>query len=213
VAAKITVLKWIILGVGSVMLVTGCNALGPPKSGFLGDYSGFVKDERHMGVWIYHSPTATYGDYDRVMIDPFVLGFSHGKQGVLATAQELDKLAATMHDYVAKIVAERYPVVDKPGNRTLRLRIALTDIRPSTGPDSAEAASGVLSHVGVQLGGSSFEGEAVDSMTGKRVHAFIVVDRLASSVPGGRWSQAIGVLEDFARAFRQALDDAHSVHR
>ena len=111
---------------------------------------------------------------------------------------------------MAKIVAERYPVVDKPGKGTLRLRIALTNLEPSTGPDSAEASSGYLANV--ELGGASFEGETVDSLTGERVHAFIAVGRLASSGTV-RWGQAIGVMNDFARAFRQALDEAHSGQR
>jgi hypothetical protein len=139
------------------------------------------------------------------------VGFGPHNVNVLVSVEELNKLARYMHDQVATIVAERYPVVDKPGKGVLRLRIALTSLEPSTGPDSAQASSGFLAHAGVSLGGASFEGEAVDSLSGERVHAFIAANRLGSSPGTGdeRWGQAVGVMDSFAREFRQALDEAH----
>jgi hypothetical protein len=206
---KMNAVPWL----AALFTVAGCAANGgPPESGFLSDYSGLVKEQGEKGVWTYNSPNVTYAEYQSVMIDPFVLGFSPHK--VLATAKQLNDLATHMHDSVAKIVAERYPVVDKPSKGTLRLRIALTNLEPSTGPGSAEWSSGYLSNVGVELGSASFEGETVDSVTGERVHAFIAVNLIASDTgDDGRWGQAVGAMNEFARRFREALDEAHTGSR
>jgi len=191
--------------------VTGCATTSPPESGFLTDYSGLVKDEGERGVWVYRNPKTTYAEYQRVMIDPFVVGFGPHKANVLFSAKELDKLGRYMRDAVAKIVAEHFPVVEEPGKGTLRLRVALTHLVPSSGPKSWQASGGLPAGLNVALGGVSFEGETLDSVTGEQIHAFVAVDqsRTPTTETSSQWSQAIAVMDEFGRRFREELDKAH----
>lgn len=194
-----------------VLPFAGCATTSLPESGFLSDYSGLVREEGEKGVWVYRNPKTTYADYERVIIDPFLVGFGPHKRAMLVNAKELHELAKYMHDSAAKIVAEHYPVVQKPGKGTLRLRIALTRLEPSEGPGSAQAASGYLQNFGVALGEASFEGETLDSLSGERIHAFVAVNQRGSgSFAGGdRWGQAKAAMDEFGRRFREALDRAH----
>ena len=196
--------------VAVVMLsLAGCATNSPPESGFLTDYSGLVRDEGERRVWVYHNPKTTYAEYQRVILDPFVVGFGPNKSATLVHSKEISKLADYMRESVAKTVAEHYPVVEKPGKGTLRLRLALTHLEPSTGADSSQAGSGWMR--GIEMGGASFEGETCDSVTGERIHAFIATDQTGSASTG-RWSQAIAVMDNFGKRFREELDKAHGRH-
>lgn len=190
-------------------LASGCAMTSPPRSGFLGDYSGLVKQAGEQGVWVYHNPDTTYAEYQHVIIEPFQVGFGPQKDALFVNAKELHELAKYMHDSVVKIVSEHYPVVEESGKGTLRLRVALTRIEPSSGADSASAASGYMR--GVALGGASFEGETCDSVTGERIHAFVASNQIRSETAAdrGRWGQAKAVMDDFGRRFREELDKCH----
>jgi hypothetical protein len=192
-------------------LAAGCATTSPPKSGFLGDYSGLVKQPGEHGVWVYRNPDATYAQYERVIIEPFLMGFGPQKVALLVNAKELHELAGYMHDSVVRTVTEHYPITEEPGKGTLRLRVALTRIKPSSGADSPQAASGYLQQSGVALGGASFEGETLDSVTGERIHAFVASDQTQpeTAADRGRWGQAKAVMDDFGRRFREELDKAH----
>ncbi len=198
------------LAIAAVFSLAGCVATSPPESGFLTDYSGLAREAGQRGVWVYRNPKTTYAEYQRVIIDPFVVGIGPHKANALVSVEDLAKLGRYMHDQVAKIVAEHYPVVETPGKGTLRLRVALTHLAPSSGPDSAGASSGFLQ--GLALGGVSFEGETLDSLTGERIHAFVAVDqsRTSNSSASSRWSQASAAMDDFGRCFRVELDKAHA---
>ena len=100
-------------------------------------------------------------------------------------------------------------MVDVPGKGTLRLRVALTNLVPSTGPGSGQASSGYLA--GISLGGVSFEGETQDSVTGERIHAYVAVgqSRTPTRATSSRLSQAVAVMDELGRRFREELDKAH----
>jgi hypothetical protein len=193
-----------------ILASVGCASTTPPRSGFLKNYGGLVKEAGDEGVWLYRNPKVTYASYDKVMIDPIVAGLDPDRGRVLIDPKALHDLTTYMHDSVKKTVSERYSVVESPGKGVLRLRVALTHLEPSSGAASAQATSGYLSGIG--FGSASFEGETRDSMSGERIHAFIAVNQRGipdDQAGSDQWSQAIAAMDDFGRRFRDELDRAH----
>ena len=76
-----------LVGVCLALVTTGC-AKGPPRSGFLKDYSGLEKvhddalvwnfidpsgtaqSRRTMRLWADHADWSVFGKYDQFMLDP-----------------------------------------------------------------------------------------------------------------------------------------------
>lgn len=134
-----TVLRNTVLAAASMLFLAGCATTSPPESGFLTDYSGLAREAGQPSIWVRRNPETTYAEYQRVIIDPFVVGFGPHKTNVLFSAKELDKLAGRMHEAVAKIVTEHYPVVEAPG--AWFSRHGEDDCRPSSGGSLGEKPS------------------------------------------------------------------------
>ena len=219
----------LLVGLLIIPATSGC-ATGPPKSGFLADYSGFEEappdapiwsyvgtDERrhqlHARIWRDMRNLSALGNYDRVMIDPVVVHFKKDAGGTWVAPQRLEEMTSYMHDALVSALEDRYPIVDEPGDGVLRLRIAVTDVQaeyvyqtpdPDQHPVKAWANS--------QPGGASTEGEAIDSLSGERVLGLITSVRgsyYSAFEEGDRWDHTRQAIDGVARCFRRLMDEAH----
>lgn len=209
--------------------LVGCT-VGAPKSGFLGDYSGLKKIEpdsefharlktetEAMGLkadaWIAGDNIAQLGQYDKVIVDPVVVEPEEGSEASRISRERLDEIAARIRDTLVSEISERYAVVEQPGENTLRIRTALTDVRPAYIHVPSQDVA-LLRWSNSYPGGASFESEAVDSVSGKRVVAVIVVadgksfDTLAEDLD--IWFHARQAASSLAMFYRARLDEAHA---
>jgi hypothetical protein len=213
-----------------VLSTVGC-ATGMPKSGFLADYSGFEEAPEDALIWRYVDPDGrrhqmkgriwadrrnldALGNYERVMVDPVVVHFRKGAEGTWVSPERLDKVTKFIRDTLVSALEDRYPIVDEPGEGVLRVRLAVTDLRPAQKyrtPDADQHA--VKAWANSRPGGATTEGEAIDSVSGERVAALISVSRGsqydAMAKDQDRWENTKRSLTGMAKCFRELMDEAH----
>lgn len=215
-------------GAGLVLVALGC-ASGPPKSGFLSDYSALKKVHDDAPVWSFVDPegvgrahrtlklwadTADWmklAGYDKVMMDPIVLRLGKNSSGRWVSPGKLKELTDRIHeDFVSELSAD-YPVVDEAGEGVVRFRTAITDVYPMSRFRSAHgvaAADWAYSHAG----GLAFEVELVDSVSGDRVIAVVGSGRGSKTDPQsdkGIWDNAVSVSGRFGAFIRERMNMAH----
>jgi hypothetical protein len=109
---------------------------------------------------------------------------------------------------LSKALTSRFPTVRRPMPQALRIRAAITDVVPSTGP----SLLGGTALDGLGISGAAVEVEFLDSMTGERVAAAMArgSGRRSRSTEGIReWGKPRDVLTYWAESLKQRMDEAH----
>lgn len=161
---------------GVALAITSCATGGRSPSGFLANFSqldaGYGTTD---AVSAYVKPGVDLKKYDSFLIDPVTT--------VVATPgispEVTEQLAAYLSDSLRSQVAGKMKIVGSPGPRTLRVRVALTDVLeqqhggvPVTtvhaNPRATLSGSLNSATVAAFISKVSFEGEILDSLTGVR---------------------------------------------
>lgn len=189
-------------------------------SGFLGDYSQLHPGKGDQAKLVYLDPSADFGKYHKVMIDPVQLWAAEDETTTLGKLSRenqqmlVDYLYTSLHDALEK----DYVIVKEPGPDTLRIRCAITEARASK--PMRDLASNVTpfglgitytkrivfgTHTAVGI--VTVEGELLDSATGQRLAA--AVDRRAGTkVLRGkfnRWGDVKDAFDFWARRLQTRL--------
>jgi len=174
----------IMIGVAVTMLFCGCQE--KQKSiGFLSDYS---KLERITDQTLRYLPSRSLRDYSSFIIDPVTVKFYSQSTINKVSSQDKDHLSQYMYSEIRRVIYGRYKYAWKPGPGVARVRIAITDVKESK---TMQNLMPITKMAGTGLGGASIEAEIVDSQTGKQIAAIIET------------------MKDWAKRFRQRLDEAN----
>lgn len=209
----------------SICLVALACASKPPvePSGFLGDYSGFELADDGTEALIYLRPGVDLAHYHRVIIDPVAIALRPEAAGRPVNPDELAALADYLRDALLIALRGAYPVVERPADDVLRLRVAITDVVP-TRPAlntagtlvlpmrAASAAKRAITGTDLFVGEVAIEAEVTDSLTNVRLLA--LVDRKAGDkfhLKEGTttWGHVAKSFRTWAANFRIVLDRAH----
>jgi len=179
-----TVSGWMTIGCFMVIAsLVGCG--GAPKkrhSGFLDDYSQLKPSKQWDGAYFWESPK--FKDYHTFMVDPIVVHFAPGAEGVGIDPGNLKQLTDRATQELMRVIAKRNKLVHQPGPGVVELRTAITGIRTTTAVANIHPGTRLS---GIGLGGAAFEGKALDSVSGELLAA------IYDSKPGSR----IGLTEGF----------------
>jgi hypothetical protein len=217
--------------VAVVVLLAGCAGLSRSPQGFIGDEvtPEPIAGREDAGLWVNPSLTATDAErYSGVMIDPIALWYSPTSPYQGIHPEELKVLTDYLHRAVVVELADLLVITDQPGEDTLQLRIAITDLvreRPSrvlTQRPGGLALSGVRARHGPTvlseqelLEASSFflagrlEAELLDSTTGERLGAYVEsrdARRGEADDGAATWGEVRGALDEWAAAIRGQLE-------
>jgi len=170
------------LALAGVVLLSGCASSGvmgtdadvtasePSRlthSGFLSDYARLKPVSWAEGIECWRDPDINAAKYDKLLISRMVVTLKPGEQkGIDPT--DLKTLTDYFHQALVKAIEPQMQVVEQPGGGVLVLRIALTDLVPTSVGESlvgtavpygfvAEAGSGVAS--GRPAGSTPYLGE------------------------------------------------------
>ena len=231
-----SILTAALLPAATVVMASAAGCAGMPKSGFLSDYSGFEEAPEDAPIWEYVDPDhkrrerlhariwrdirnwRDMGNYDRVMVDPVVVHLNSDSAGKYVDPQLVSELAQYMHDSLVNVLQDRYTIVDQPGEGVLRFRTAITDIFPEITYITQDAdKQPVKNWANSTPGGAGTEGEAIDSVSGKRIVGMITSVRAShyetfQMEPGDRLENAKEAIDGIARAIRDFMDEAHELH-
>ncbi len=217
--------RWIglvlLLALG-VSCSTTYQARRAKPSGFLGDYSQLRPGEGTEPLLVYFNPAADVRAYDRILIDPVVGYLGQGSRLNRLSPADRQSLLNYFHATLREQLGQDYELVDRPGTRTLRLRIALTDARGAK--PVADTLSTVVP-VGLAIsalervalgktlaaGSVLVEVEALDAQTGERLAA-MVDERVGAKVTGrfdkwSKWQDARDAFDYWSARMRGTLRD------
>ncbi|SPD75610.1 conserved exported hypothetical protein [uncultured Desulfobacterium sp.] len=175
--------KVILIGIiGFVLSASTAFAADPSFSGFLGDPSVYKqltpgpKDGAKLR-WI--KPGVDFGKYNKFMVDSVIFYLApDAYKGI--DPQEMKELADSFNTEIMAAFRDKYPIVSEPGPDVARIRIAITNVKPSR-PGVSAITSVVPVGIGISLikkgatGGWSGSGEtcvefeALDSITNEAI--------------------------------------------
>ncbi len=138
------------------------------QSAFLSDYSNLQRIDDSMLRFVDEA----VGDYSSFIIEPIVIAFRQAPGEQVFTDEELSELATYYEEAVVDALKrdEGYPIVEAPAPGVARIRIGITDVEETIGVLNLSIYTKIT---GLGLGGASFEGEIVDSVTGKQLAAVV----------------------------------------
>lgn len=197
-----------VLAIGIMIIQCGCGSKSAPTVGFLSDYSklAVVSDSTLR----YLPQEGGLRNYSRFIVEPIKIYFHEKSKASKIDEAQLEDLKQYMYWAIRNAFQGRYAIVGRPGAGVARVRIALTDLQKSnpvlnTLPQTKLA--------GVGLGGASMEAELVDSLTGRQIAALVETQKgKRLSLAGMKtWGDAKAVMDDWAKRFRERLDEAHGM--
>lgn len=172
-------------------------------TGFLTDYTRL---ERTNGSLRYID-MERLGTYSMFIIKPVRVRLYH-KVPSSPDRATLTTLANYMHNAIVNVIRDRYMIVSQPGPGVALIKIAITDIESSV---AGVPLLPLAAMTGTGSGGASMEAEVLDSQTYEQIGALI------ESQKGSRvtlkkymkWDDAKSVMDNWAKRFRERLDEAH----
>ncbi len=158
---------------GSGTGVTATDAARLTRSGFLSDYARLKPNPQAGGIECWRDPRLDAARFDKVLVSRIVVslappkGDKEGEQKTI-DPNDLKTLTDYFHNSLVKALKPQMQVVDKTGPGVVVIRIALTNLVPTTVSDSvagtlvpyafiAEAGSGVAT--GRPAGSTPYMGE------------------------------------------------------
>jgi hypothetical protein len=205
-------------------LVTGAGWAAEkemPKAGFLQDYSILKAADPMKAVnWLYVNEKVDINTYNKIILDDVVFFISKDADYKGFEAKELAKLGDAFQKAVVMNLSGVFEFTDTPGPGVLRIRLAVTDLVPSSSVAGTvttfipvglalsglkKAATG--SHIG--MGSVSIEGEVVDSQTNEVLGA--VIDSKSGKKykigkSASKWGHAIDIFNTYAQSMRARFD-------
>ncbi len=180
-----------------------CTEKKTKVTGFLSDYTRL---ERTNGSLRYID-IERLGTYSSFIVNPVRIRLYYKrKSGPDQDTQTA--LTNYMHQAVVNAIGERYMIVPQPGPGIAIVDIAITDIED---PVQVMSSSPLASISGRGAGSVSLEAEVLDSQTYEQIGALIESQKgkRVSLKNLKKWEHVKSVMDDWAKKFRERLDEAH----
>jgi len=173
------------------LLIAGCAS--PPTTAESYQPSGFLNADTYArlqtapdgsGAQVYRKPGLNLKNYNKVMLDPIKVWYRNDADHKGSDPNELKTLTDYFRQSLVKALGSAYPVVDKPGPGVLRVRIALTELKPTNTGMSvvtlvvpyasvADMAAGGGTGSTPYLGDAAIEAEFRDSRSNELLAAYV----------------------------------------
>lgn len=153
------------------------------ESGFLGDYSTLEKGKGGDETKLYHADTAArWNAYDKLLIDHVSIWSAQEKSGIKVSPADAQRMANNFYRVLHTTLGEDYALVAAPGAGTLRLQVAITELKKTrVAPNvvstvvpqlrAATALEGYVSGKPFFTGDVAIEFKISDAETGERLSA------------------------------------------
>lgn len=214
----------LLLLVGALLL-GGCAASGMKdvqKTGFLSDYSELKPGGPDQAALVYIKPDVDLKPYNKLMFERIVVLLSDSAEYREIDPSTLKELTDYYQNALLDAVKGGYEVVDQPGPDVLRVRVAITELKPAKPVANTistilpvgwvvSGATKLASDENVGTGEAGTEFEMLDSLTGVRLAAAVDRRQGGKSVFRGRWEDTKDAFNYWAKRFRERLDEMRGV--
>ena len=156
-------------------------------TGFLEHYPELKPEAGMPGVYVWKNPKADMKKYDKLMVAPLEVWLSPDSEYKGLSADQLTLVNGMYQANLSEVMEPDYPLVSKPGEGVLVLRVALTEVkikkrergfRQWLPPMLIYRGADTLlneSLKSLQLNDAQMEGELRDSQTNELIRARVVV--------------------------------------
>lgn len=207
------------------LLLAGCAAGGMKtvtKTGFIDDYSQLQPGGDDRAALVYVKPGVDFRPYDKLMFERIMILYSDSAEYQAIDPAVFMEMIEYYEQAVFDAVKGGYEIVDQPGPGVLRVRIAITGIKPSKPaantlstiiPVGIVAAGATKAASGDNLGTgeASTEMEILDALSGERLAAAVDRRQGGKGVFRGKWDDTKEAFDFWAKRFRERLDEARGV--
>ena len=196
-----------------LMIITAC---GPTKT-VVGDYTpeaditGLELDESHAPSIIYARPGAPYLDaYNRFIIDAVTFRYDDPTMKELST-EDVGKMQQYLRDAVINELRDAgYEVGTKSKAGTLRISFTISGL---TAPTAIPNVTAAMAPIALSVGSVTIETVFREAVS-NRIDGVAVSrsrgSRVLNPSPWSTWSDVRAGFRDWAKSFRQSVDEAHS---
>ncbi len=207
------------------ILLVGCSA-GSMKevktSGFLGDYSALQPGGDDEAIWVHVKQDVNFKPYDSIMFERVMVMLSDDAEYKGIDPALLAELTEYYQTALMDAVKDGYTLVDKPGPGVLRVRVAISGLKP--GKPVSNTMSSIIP-IGMAVAGitkqasddnlgtgeAATEMEVLDSVTGDRLAAAVDRRQGGKMAFRGKWEDTKQAFDHWAKRFRMRLDEVRGM--
>jgi hypothetical protein len=212
-----------ILGLALTMTAGCATTEQVAHSGFLKNYPTFEPGPEGGADFVYIKKGADFSPYNKIMLDEVVFYLKADAEYKGVNPTEMKELSDAFHKSLIEALGNEYPLVEEAGPDVLRVRIAITDVIPTTrgintittiipiGVVISAVKKGVTGAPAF-VGQASVEVELLDSRTNERLA--VAIDSEAGKkyklIKGAtKWGLVKDIFEFWGKRLRLFLDEAH----
>ena len=186
-------------------------------SGFIDSYPELKKDPDGSGGLIYRKAGVNLGSYNKIMIEPIEVWMADNSKYKGFSPDDLKEITDELHRTLLAHLEPDYPVVSRPGEGVMLLRLAITDVYAKKKKRGVMGYIPITAVVGAATGAyrahlkdATIEAELVDTQSGEQLG--VLVDRLSISKGADgdddktSWDEISKALDFYAKRFRSRLD-------
>jgi Protein of unknown function (DUF3313) len=206
----------------SCILLIGCAASGMKDvttTGFLDDYSLLKPGGDDRAALVYIMPGKDFKPYNKIMFERVLVSLSPDAKNKEIDPAMLAELAEYYQKALLNAVKGGYQLVDQAGPGVLRVRVAITGVKPSNPVSNTMSsiipigmlvagATKATSGDNLGTGEAATEIDVLDSQTGMRLAAAVDRRQGGKSAFRGKWEDTMAAFDYWAKRFRQRLDEA-----
>lgn len=208
-------------------LLAGCAASGMTevkKTGFLSDYSSLTPGGDDRAALLYIKPNVDYKQYNKLMFERVVVLLADNAEYREIDPAMLKEMTDYYQDALLNAVKDGYEIVDQPGPGVMRVRVAITGLKPSKPVANtlstiipvgivAAGATKAVSGDNLGTGEAATEMELLDAQTGERLAAAVDKRQGGKMVFRGKWEDTKDAFDFWAKRFRERLDEVRGVKK
>lgn len=202
------------------LMSTGCASTGMKKvekTGFLGDYSQLKQGGGDQAAFGYSRPGADLSKYDKILIEKVCVCLPGQEESTDLEPILLREFADYYDQAITSAVFDKYKIVDEPGPGVLRVRAAITDVKPASpiiNTISSVSPVGITISLATKLvtdknlgtGEAASEIEILDSVTGERLAADVDRRQGGKMIFRGKWTDTKNAFDHWASRLRIRLE-------
>ncbi len=202
----------IVLMMMILLVITAC---GPTQTAVRdytpeADLTGLELDESEAPLIVYARPGAPDLDaYNRFIIDAVTFRYDDPKMKELST-EDVGKMQQYLRDAVIKELRDAgYEVGTKSKAGTMRVSFTISGL---TAPTAIPNVTAAMAPIALSVGSVTIESVFREAVSG-RIDGVAVSrsqgSRVLNPTPWSTWSDVRAGFRDWAKGFRQAVDEAH----